>query len=142
MKMFNIRKATPLDVNSMLIPAKKFVEFYGIEWHLPSVSNLLSKLITDGVVFLAFKDEQLVGGIGGIELSNPWNNTQHLLQEMFWWVNEDQRGSSVGLRLLRAFEEEATSTVVLSILPQTPVKKEMLSKLGYNLKELSYFKEI
>jgi hypothetical protein len=139
--MFNITDATIDDLPEMMKHAEVFVKFYGMEWHKPSVKALLVKLINNGVVKLARKDGVFVGSIGGIVLSNPWNTPQKVLQEMFWWVAEEYRGSSAGLRLLHAFEGSFDGPKVMNLLPQTPVKKDMLAKLGYSLKEYSFVKE-
>jgi hypothetical protein len=139
--MFKITDATLDDLPKMMEHAKVFVEFYGMEWHKPSVKALLVKLINNGVVKLAKVGGQVVGGIGGIVLANPWNTQQKLLQEMFWWVAEEYRGTSAGLRLLHAFENSFEGTKVLSVLPQTPIKNDMLTKLGYSIKEYSFVKE-
>jgi RimJ/RimL family protein N-acetyltransferase len=139
--MFKICDATLDDLPEMMEHAKVFVEFYGMEWHEPSVNALLIKLINNGVVKVALADGKVVGGIGGIVVPNPWNTQHKLMQELFWWVAEEFRGTSVGLRLLHAFENSFEGTKVLSVLPQTPIKKDMLTKLGYSIKEYSFVKE-
>lgn len=139
--MYNIRNATVNDLPIMLEQAKVFIKFYGLDWHEPSVATLLTTLINNGVVKIAFDKDTFVGAIGGIVVANPWNVTQQILQEMFWWVAEAYRGSSIGIRLLHSFENSFKGTVVLSILPQTPVKNDMLFKLGYSIKEYAFVKD-
>jgi hypothetical protein len=139
--MYNIVVATEDDLPVMLVAAKEFISFYGMEWDAPSVNTMLTYLVNEGVVFLAKKENVVVGGIGGQLVKNPWNQKQVLLQEMFWWVDKEHRGSSAGLRLLHAFEKSNSVPVVLSVLPQTPIKQNMLSKLGYSVKEYSLVKE-
>lgn len=139
--MYNIRNATLHDLPIMLEHAQVFVKFYGLDWHEPSVTVLLTKLISNGVVKIAFKKDICVGAIGGIIVSNPWNSTQQVLQEMFWWVTETYRGSSVGIRLLNSFENSFDGVKVLSVLPQTPIKNDMLFKLGYSIKEYAFIKD-
>jgi len=138
--MYNIRNATVNDLPVMLEQAKVFTKFYGLEWHEPSVATLLTTLINTGVVKIAFNNDVVMGAIGGIIVTNPWNTTQQVLQEMFWWVAEDYRGTSIGIRLLHSFENSFKGTTVLSILPQTPVKNDMLFKLGYSVKEYAFVK--
>jgi hypothetical protein len=138
--MYNIRNATLDDLPVMLDHAQVFIKFYGLEWHKPSVEALLINLISNGVVKIAFDNGVFMGAIGGIVVPNPWNVTQQVLQEMFWWVAEAYRGGSVGIRLLSSFENSFEGIKVLSVLPQTPIKNGMLFKLGYSIKEYAFVK--
>lgn len=139
--MYNIRNATLDDLPVMLIQAEVFIKFYGLEWHKPSVETLLTNLISNGIVKIAFDNGVFMGAIGGIVVHNPWNTTQQVLQEMFWWVAKAYRGGSVGIRLLNSFENSFEGIKVLSVLPQTPIKNDMLLKLGYSIKEYAFVKD-
>jgi len=140
-RMYKIITADIGHIPDMIPAAKKFVEFYGMSWDEGSVQDLLYNLVTNGVVLLAEQENKIVGGIGGIVSTNPWNQNIKMLCEMFWWVDEDCRGGMLGIKLLKAFENSFNGPVVMSTLPQTPIKPDLLLKLGYKAKENVFVKE-
>lgn len=135
--------ATLDDIDSCMECAKDFVSYFGMEWHEESVRNTFTHIITNGVFIIAKEGDEVLGGAAALTIPNMWNNTQVFFQEMFWWVVEKHRGSSIGIKLLLTLETYAPtdSTIVLSLLPHSNIKDSTLIKLGYNLKEKSYVKE-
>ena len=132
--------ATHDDVDDCLVCAEHFIKHYGLEWDKESVSVTLNNIIDNGVFILAEINNKIVGGAAAITVPNPWNFKQVFFQELFWWVEPEYRDTSVGIKLLKLLEKEApdNATIALSILPNTNIKPETLSKLGYSLRELAY----
>jgi N-acetylglutamate synthase-like GNAT family acetyltransferase len=132
--------ATHDDVPKCLLCAKNFITHYGLDWDEESVSITLNNIIDKGVFILAEVNGEVIGGAAAIVASNPWNFKQVFFQELFWWVEPAYRDSSVGIKLLKLLEKEApkNAIIALSILPNTNIKPETLSKLGYSLRELAY----
>jgi hypothetical protein len=138
--MFKLRNATLEDMPSCLVCAEKFVAYYGFNWNKTSVEELLVHIINDGIFTLAETDGKVVAGIGGGFACNPWDKAQVIFQEMFWWVDEEYRDGSLGIKLLKTLEAQIpnTTTLVLCTLPKSNIKQETLAKLGYSLREQAY----
>ena len=131
------------DLPQCIIIAKKFTDFYGIEYDEDSVKLMLEKIIDDGVFLLSLNNKnEITGGVAGLSLPNPWNQKQILFQEMFWWVEEEYRGGSLGIRLLFELESYVPlgNKIIMSTLPQSNIKESTMLKLGYTLKELAFMK--
>jgi len=141
--MFKLRNATIEDLPNCLVCAKKFVDFYGLCWNETSVMFNLTTLINSGVFVIAEVNNVIVAGIGGITIKNMWDSEQNFFQELFWWVDEEYRKGSLGIKLLKTLEDQTPkgALLVLSVLPKSNIKEETLSKLGYSLKELAYIKD-
>lgn len=141
--MYKLRNATIDDLPNCLVCAKKFVDFYGLEWDRITVLHNLTTLISSGVFIIAEVDDTVVAGIGGITTKNMWNSKQDLFQELFWWVDEEYRSGSLAIKLLKTLENQAPegALLVLSVLPKSNIKEETLSKLGYSLREQAYTKD-
>jgi hypothetical protein len=139
--MFKI--ADTNDLPACLEIAKKFIAFYGLTYHEPSVQAMLTHVLNNGVFLLAVNKGVIQGGAGAVITNNPWNHTEVIYQEMFWWVEEEYRNTSVGIKLLLELEKCAptNSKIVMSILPHSNFKHSTMEKLGYSLKELAYIKE-
>jgi len=138
--MYKLRHATLDDLPSCLVCAKNFVQYYGFDWNEESVVSNLHYILTQGVFIVAEINGKIVGGIGGVVTVNMWDATQKLFQELFWWVDEEYREGSLGIKLLKTFEKETPkdSLLVLSVLPKSNIKTETLNKLGYSLREQAY----
>lgn len=62
----------------------------------------------NSVVFVA--DNGGVHGMAAAMVYPQWWNHEHITgQEMFWWVDEDHRGSRSGVSLLKSLEDWAKS---------------------------------
>ena len=89
--------------------------------------------------------ERLVGAPGFLVAPDP-NDGALVAQETFWYVEPESRGS--GLRLLRAFEDEALALGVKRVLVahlkeiNGPELKRIYEHRGYRETETTYMKEI
>jgi N-acetylglutamate synthase-like GNAT family acetyltransferase len=137
------RDATHDDIHKCLVCAEHFVNHYGLDWDVESTIITLRNIIDNGVFILAEDNGNVIGGAAAIIAPTPWNFKQLYFQEMFWWVEPEYRNTSVGIKLLKHLENKApeNTTIALSILPNTNIKEETLTKLGYSLKELSYIRK-
>lgn len=137
--MYNIVPFSSQYIPQLLTIAPKFVDFYKcINYNKESVENALYLLSEKGLGFLAIKNDKVVGLILGMWLPILWSG-EIVLQELAWWVEEEERNTSVGILLLKTFEDQANgSKVVMSILPQTPIKEHTMNRLGYVKTEESY----
>jgi hypothetical protein len=141
--MSNIRLATELDLVALTNIAKSFVEYFNhFKWDEDSVKETLQQLLKTGFIYVAEKDSVIIGVIGGVVVPNMWNKNETICQELFWWVEEEYRESSVSVRLLKQFESIAPvgSKIALSLLPKSNIKTSTLSKLGYEPAELAFTK--
>lgn len=98
-------------------------------------------VITNGIVLV---DDKKTGVIGGMITPHIYNPEVRVLGEMVWWVHEGKRGSSLGYRLLKAFEEEAIKSGVkyiqMSLMEGSTVTS--MEKQGYRKVEFALVKEI
>lgn len=104
----------------------------------------IPNLLLNGHICLVSENNDTIDGvIGGIVGGHVYNPNVRLGTELIWWVREDKRGTSVGYRLLKAFEEAAKhlgcSAVVMTLMPSSGVT---LEKLGYTQKESAYHKGV
>jgi len=143
MKMYRIEKATLEDLPQYLLCAEKFIKFYGFAWNPDSVTKSIQHILDKGVFLAAKQGDNVIGVIAAMLIPNLWDANNIIFQEMFWWVEEDYRKGSVGIRLLLELEKQApeNTTVVLSVLPKSNIKDETLTKLGYVAREKAYTKE-
>lgn len=141
--MYKIEKATLVDLPQCLVCAEKFINFYGFTWNLESATKTMKHILDQGMFIIAKEEGKVIGGAAAVLIPNPWNSNELIFQEMFWWVEEDYRAGSVGIRLLLELEKQApkNATIVISVLPKSNIKNETLSKLGYVVRELAYTKE-
>jgi len=116
-------------------------ELYNEQYLTESLAPLV---ISEGVCLLAKLEGKAVGCIAGLVSTLPYNPEITIMVEMVWWVREDQRGSSAGLRLLKAFEAEAwargAQKIAMSTMPSTHLGPEAMAKRGHVLKEFGYMK--
>jgi hypothetical protein len=143
MKMYRIEQATIEDLPQCLVCAENFINFYGFVWNLDSATKTITHILDQGIFIIAKEEDKVIGGAAAMLLPNLWNSNELIFQEMFWWVEEDYRTGSIGIRLLLELEKQAPkdATIVISILPKSNIKNETLSKLGYVVRELAYTKE-
>jgi N-acetylglutamate synthase-like GNAT family acetyltransferase len=105
------------------------------------LKNILVPSIIEQGIALVSEGE---GAILGFVTPHPYNPDYVIATESMWWVREDKRGSSLGYRLLKEFEQYAkeigANYVVLSLMGTSTVSS--LKKSGYSQIESSFIKEV
>lgn len=107
--------------------------------------SLLSVLI-ETQLFLVSRDENgLTGFIAGFIAHHPLNPDITVLNELFWWVKPECRGSRAGLLLLRAYEDygkQHAHWIVMTLEADSPVHPDTLIRRGFRPKETTFLKEV
>jgi GNAT superfamily N-acetyltransferase len=147
-----IRVAGVPDVDAIVAMAGPFLNYSHFteytEIERDDIVFGICNLIDNGIIFVAEKEDEIVGCICGM-ITNLWfaRNTK-VAAELGWWVNEEHRGSTASMRLLQAFEnwakEQGVKAITMSDLVidgQTPTG-QIYKKLGYELVERAHVKGV
>lgn len=148
--MTNVRHAIIADVEWMLPQLRQFSSVYGTNKSLFPTDEaygrtLVSQMIENHIVFVAEKDGQPLGFIGGLVTPHYFNPEIKTLAEMFWWVAEDHRKSRAGLILLNAFIDWGkanTDWITVSLEKSSPVNEKSLTKRGFICAERNFLMEV
>ena len=84
-----------------------FVEAIGQDPHRASIVDTMEFLIGNELGVLLMVGE--VGMVGGIATPDFFNRNKLGAAELFWWVDEEARGSGAGVALLNGLESWAIS---------------------------------
>lgn len=68
-------------------------------------------LVGAGRIWLAERDDRVVGMLIAARNPNLWNPELVYLQELAWWVEPEARNTMIGARLLYAFRDYAISEI-------------------------------
>lgn len=101
-----------------------------------------------GAVFVAEEDGSVVG-MAAATSSPHWFNQSHKIgQEVFWWVDEDKRGTGAGRLLMDALEEWArlSGCKTFCMASTANLRPEALARLykrrGYVPQDIYYSKVV
>lgn len=146
-----IRPADESDVYWICTQLKKFSDFYNSKYPLyddPDFAAFtMGNIIENHFVLMACeeKSKTRVGFIAGLETKHFFNPNINVLSELFWWVDEEYRGSRAGLLLLNEFikhGEEKFQWIQFTLEHKSPVSDQTLVKKGFKLQEKSFLREI
>lgn len=145
-----IRKANLLDVPWLLTQLRQFDKFFGAKKSLfpedPEVATaIVEALVTTQPFFVASDVNGLMGFIAGALSPHPYNPEILVLSELFWWVSPEHRGGMAGARLLAHFidyGEQNADWIQMTLEACSPVHEHTLTRLGFQLYERSYLKEV
>ena len=148
-----IRKATIKDVEGIIILGEKFyneAEFHkkGLGLKSDTFGTLVTQLLELPValILVAEKNNKIVGTIGGV--ISPWllDTDQKILQELWWYVDEEHRG--IGHRLILKFEEEGIklgANFLLMVTLDSQHENKLINyyiKMGYEHLEHHFIKKV
>jgi len=106
-----IRLATIQDREKIIEMLEHYREASPLDIHQTSNDSSARKLLNLlfeknlGLVFLAEKKEQVVGMLIAIKNINIWDQERHCLNELAYWVEPEYRGTTIGYRLLKAYQK-------------------------------------
>lgn len=101
-----------------------------------------------GAVFVMEATGKVVGAVGMVSAPKWFNHSILQAQEMFWWVDEDHRGSRDSFRLFKRVEQWADEIGAQEIVVASTAKIEperferFYRKLGYERRDIYYLKEL
>jgi GNAT superfamily N-acetyltransferase len=139
-----LKVATPEDWGDVKDMVTKFIESTAYahlsdEWVLNNlITNYLENPGSSHVCII----EPGKGFLAGMATPFPFGDYS-LATELAWWVNPEERGSGLGLKLLEAFEywaEEKAGCSLVSMSSLDDKVGEMYTKQGYKLYERAYMK--
>lgn len=149
-----VRPAVDDDARYLGDQLTEFAKFYGTRKSLmperwEDAMRVVEAIIFDNPCFIAEKPAAVfgmerVGFIAGNVAPHPYNPSITVLNELFWWVAPEHRGSRAGMLLLDAFTEYGKAHAdwtVMTLEAHSPVRSETLTKRGYRAHETSFLLE-
>ena len=149
-----IKQGTKEDIIDMVICAKEFEKESGVFKKTGGIdvdyfTTLLNTLFDNNILkcWLITKDDMIVGGIGLLEVEDLFSGIK-CLNELFWFVKKEYRGSIENIRLFKKMETYAKNNDVkyIQMIHLPDLKEVKLEKLyikkGYSLLQKCYIKEV
>ena len=152
--MIRTRRAALTDVTQLLPHLRAFAAFAGHRHCLypgdGEAAVKVAHLIRDHFFCVAEdvqvnQPTQLIGFIAGLLVPHWMNEEVIVLDELFWWVDPDHRGSKAGLMLLKEycdFGEANAHQMTMTLENESPVKPETLQRFGLMQHERVFLKEM
>lgn len=148
-KNVTVRNATQDDLEWILDELEKFSKFTKTHYPLfesrETAKELLSQHIQNHVFMVAERDGESLGFVSGLLINHVFNPKIVCLQETFWWVKEEHRGSRAGLTLINEFVKigkEKAHWILCSLEHVSPVNDRVLLNRGFYLHEKQYLHEV
>lgn len=148
-----VRKATETDLPAYLTLAQAFhaaSPMHGsIEFDVPGYSQFyLSSLQNDSVgIWLAENDGQIIGICGAVAYPLYFNPSAIVVQELWWWLTPESRGSGAGGQMFKqiekwAKEKDAAALFMIALEDNRAKKMENLYiRAGFKPMERTFIKE-
>lgn len=147
-----IRKAEKKDIEELVILTKEFfkesLNEYGLKIGNKTIKNTLTNYVTNYIGIVAEKNGKLIGAIGGLVAKSIFDESQLLGQEVIWYITNSERKGTIGIKLIKAFEDECKKqgADLIAMVHMGNLYAETLDKFykmrGYKLLERQYIKSL
>ncbi len=147
-----IEKADIEDIAGIVRLIREFFEeslsVYSLSLDASTIHETVTKYVTDYIGLVARRGDKIIGTIGGFVMPSIFDKNQLVGQETIWYVTKEERKGSIGIRLIKEFEnrckEQGAHLIVMVHMEN--LYADVLDKLykirGYKLMENQYIKEI
>ncbi len=143
-----VRFATADDMSVLLRMGKSFFDKSGYasisNYNIEAVEDLFLKLIdSDGVV-----TDGESGMLAFVQFPLFFDPESTVVQELFWWVDEDKRGNGVAKNMLSFVEEEAKQRQAKAVIMLNindldgDAVANLYQRLGYKKAESMFMRSI
>lgn len=150
--MIQVRRGTTEDIDALVEMGGRFFTYSAfsgfIKFEKEAARASLNVLVDTGIILVAVHDDQIVGGIAGVIAPIWFNQGARTATELAWWVDDEFRCTSAGIKLYRAFEQWAKAqdvdAIVMSdlIVSNSAPAEKLFQKLGFTTVERSHVKRI
>lgn len=119
--MIEVRSAKPVDLSSCLDMTARFHAASPISDAAPFDRDGMAVTMREMLanpragVWLALIDGQPVGIAGALLYPLYFNPVYEVVQELFWWLNPEARGSGAGEKLFRSVQDWAKDTGAIAV---------------------------
>jgi hypothetical protein len=105
-----VRDATPFDIPVLLEMLRRYRDCAPLPFLKEAddsiyITQVLTELMSGRGVCLLAETDKIVGMLISQVTPSMWSPKHLVLYEMAYWVNPEDRGSSAGYRLLKAYAE-------------------------------------
>lgn len=150
--MIDVRRAEPADLPSCLDLTARFHAASPISDVAPfdrdGMAVTLKEMLVNprAGVWLAVQDDLPVGIAGALLYPLYFNPAHEVVQELFWWLNPEARGSGAGEKLFQSVQDWAkdngASVIFMVALDDDRVDKmdKFYRRAGFNPMERTYMK--
>lgn len=150
--MIDVRRAEPADLPSCLDLTARFHAASPISDVAPfdrdGMAVTLKEMLVNprAGVWLAVQDDRPVGIAGALLYPLYFNPAHEVVQELFWWLNPEARGSGAGEKLFQSVQDWAkdngASVIFMVALDDDRVDKmdKFYRRAGFNPMERTYMK--
>ena len=150
--MATIRRATEDDLPAIAQMGTKFIKYTEyrnvVSASVDEITKSLEKVLEVGAIFVAEIDGAVRGFIAAMVHPAWFAPSVSIALEMAWWMDEDYRKGTAGIRLLQTYErwakESGASFICMSDLVvdgEAPIAA-ILPRMGYRITERTHMKEI
>lgn len=148
--MATIRRATSADIEPIVEMCNRFLQYTEYRSVINpadgEIHNAMNFILENGAIFVADQAGVVVGFIACFISSAWFSASTKIAMEMAWWMNEDHRGGTAAIRLVRAYEDwaanEGATFICMSDLVvngETPIAR-ILPRMGYTMTERTHMK--
>lgn len=148
MPAYNIRYATLEDIPEILSMGSMFIKYHPMPMSFDEkkLKDMAINLITKGIFLVAEYEGRLAGMIAGIVGDSLFDSNLKQATEYFWWVNEEHRKGTVGLKLFDVFHkvcvDSGADILVVCHTVQTPQLEKIFVRKGFSPIEFAYCKNL
>lgn len=150
--MKEVRQALHSEIPDLIGMAYYFAEKFGRKWSIMPVEHhakkVLSDMIDHHVLLVSPCGDGLAGAIGGRFHPHLFNPDVSCLTQLFWWVRPEFKNTSVGARLLDAYEtvgeghKNGVRQMIMGQRIDSPIRDLTWERRGYTLTETAWLKEL
>ncbi len=147
-----IEKAVTEDIAGIVELIREFFEEsvseYSISLDTVTTHETVANYVNNLIAIVARRGNEIIGVVGGLVMPSIFDKNQIVGQESVWYITKKERQGSVGIRLIREFENKCKElgAHLIVMVHMSNLYADVLDKLykvrGYKLAENHYLKVI
>ena len=149
-----VRRATAADLPEYVVLGRRFHAASPVSTAIPfdpegfGIFYLNALQNPDAGLWLAEQDGKMIGGAGAIIYPMFFSPSNFVVQELWWWLEPEARGTGAGKMMYQAIEdwavENEAKAMFMLALEDTNVSKmaNLYARKGYKPMERTFIKEV
>lgn len=148
------RRATLADLPDILRMGAAFHAASPVHQSIPFASDSLQQFCeqafdnTEVGFWVAADGDRIAGMAAAVIFPSYFNHTATIVQELFWWVDSDARGTGAGKQLIESIEQwaadlDAKAVFMIALADKNEEKMQnVYARRGYRPLERTFIREV